>query len=118
MLPETRRFGLAILAGGLLMPALAFAQAPPPAQKDPLPPKEDLSGPKDCVQTQHKKGDGVDVEGGEGRSFSERLAKGQGVLCPPPNVDPEMTKPAPGGGTMPVIPPPGSDEDHKGIEPK
>jgi len=30
------------------------------------------------------------------------------VICPPADVDPDMHKPAPGGGRTPVIPPPGS----------
>ena len=118
MFAETRLFGLAALAGALLMPALAAAQAPPSLEKEPVPPKEELSGPQDCVQTRREKGDGIDVESPEGRSLSEQLADAQGVICPPPRVDPEMTIPAPGGGVTPVIPPPGADEDHKGVEPR
>jgi hypothetical protein len=117
MLPETRLFGLAVLAGALLMPALAAAQAPP-RPTDRITPKEELSGPKDCVHTGDTTGKGIDIESADGRSLSDKLARSDGVICPPPRVDPEMTKPAPGGGVMPVIPPPGADEDHKGVEPK
>ena len=118
MRPDIRLFALAALAGALLMPALAAAQAPPSVQKDPVPPKKELSGPQDCVQTRRDNGDGVNIESREGRSLSEQLADAQGVICPPPRVDPEMAIPAPGGGVTPVIPPPGADEDHKGVEPR
>ncbi len=110
-------FGAAVVAGALLMPALAAAQAPPDVN-DRVAPKEKLSGPKDCVRTRATTGEGVDIKTPEGRPLSEQLADAQGVICPPPDTDPEMKKPAPGGGVTPVIPPPGSDKDHLGVEPR
>ena len=40
--------------------------------------------------------------------LGDKLARSDGVLCPPSNVDPAMRAPAPETGKMPVIPPPGS----------
>jgi hypothetical protein len=47
--------------------------------------------------------------GTTGESLSDRLARTDGVICPP-NVGPEIRAPAPGGGRTPVIPPPGSGD--------
>ncbi len=118
MLATIRTFGLTVLAGALLAPSLAAAQAPPNANKPrPLPEKK-LSGPKDCVKTRATTGPGLAAKATKGRALSERLARANGVICPPPRTDPEMAKPAPGGGTMPVIRPPGGGKRHRGIEPK
>ena len=40
--------------------------------------------------------------------LGDKLARSDGVLCPPAGVDPEMRAPTPEGGNTPVIPPPGS----------
>jgi hypothetical protein len=50
--------------------------------------------------------------------LGERLARSDGVLCPPAGIDPEMHAPAPGGGKTPVIPPPGSPGGDPSIRPK
>ena len=50
-------------------------------------------------------------------NLSDRLARSDGVLCPPA-VDPEMTTPPPGGGKTPVIPPPGSPGGDPNVQPK
>jgi hypothetical protein len=42
-----------------------------------------------------------------GETLSDKLARTEGVLCPP-HVDPEMAEQPPGGGALRVIPPPGS----------
>ena len=41
-------------------------------------------------------------------NLSDKLARSGGVICPPEHVDSEIKQPTPPGGTMPVIPPPGS----------
>ncbi len=47
--------------------------------------------------------------GQSGSDLGDRLARSNGVICPPADVDPQMRVPAPQqGGRMPVIPPPGS----------
>jgi hypothetical protein len=50
-------------------------------------------------------------------NLSDKLARGDGVLCPP-NVDPGMTAPPPRGGKTPVIPPPGSPGGDPNVQPK
>jgi hypothetical protein len=50
-------------------------------------------------------------------NLSDRLARSDGVLCPPA-VDSEMTTPPPGGGKTPVIPPPGSPGGDPNVQPK
>ena len=51
-------------------------------------------------------------------SLGDKLARSDGVLCPPPGVDPEMHAPAPDIGNTPVIPPPGSPGGDPSIRPK
>ncbi|MDE2362866.1 MAG: hypothetical protein KGM42_09325 [Hyphomicrobiales bacterium] len=55
-----------------------------------------------------------------GGSLSEKLEKSNGVVRPPPDVDPKMAKPAPNPhpNSMPVIPPPGAPGGRNDIEPK
>jgi hypothetical protein len=56
---------------------------------------------------------------GQGNApLSDKLAKSDGVLCPPSNVDPEMREPAPNVGSTPVIPPPGSPGGDQTVRPK
>ncbi len=54
---------------------------------------------------------------GQNENLSDRLARSDGVFCPP-NVDPEMSSPPPGGGRTPVIPPPGSPGGDPNLRPK
>ena len=54
---------------------------------------------------------------GQSENLSDRLARSDGVFCPP-NVDPEMSAPPPGGGKTPVIPPPGSPGGDPNVQPK
>lgn len=50
--------------------------------------------------------------------LGDKLAKSDGVLCPPAGVDPEMRAPTPDSGTTPVIPPPGSPGGNPDVRPK
>jgi hypothetical protein len=50
--------------------------------------------------------------------LGDKLAKSDGVLCPPAGVDPQMRAPAPETGNMPVIRPPGSPGGDPTIRPK
>jgi hypothetical protein len=52
-----------------------------------------------------------------GESLSDKLARTDGVICPP-NVDPEIRAPTPGAGKTPVIPPPGSPGGDPTVRPK
>jgi len=95
----------------LAVPAGAFAQAPPsgatPMQQTAPPPPQTSANcaPMAPKGTTH---DDSTVGRGGGEQLGDRLAKSDGVLCPPSNVDPAMRAPAPETGKMPVIPPPGS----------
>ena len=50
--------------------------------------------------------------------LGDKLARSDGVLCPPAGVDPEMRAPTPDAGNTPVIPPPGSPGGDPSIRPK
>ena len=100
----------------------ALAQSPPapatPPQQTAPPPAQ---SPTDCAPASPN-GSTVAPEGSTvGRSnepLGDKLARSNGVLCPPSNIDPEMRAPAPDAGTTPVIPPPGSPGGNPNVQPK
>jgi hypothetical protein len=102
----------------------ASAQAPPgPATPPPqtAPPAPQRSG--DCTPTQPVPPRGTvapegTTTGQSGEPLGDRLAKTNGVLCPPAGVDPEMRAPTPDTGNTPVIPPPGSRGGDPNLRPK
>jgi hypothetical protein len=51
-------------------------------------------------------------------ALGDKLARSNGVLCPPSGVDPEMRAPTPDTGNTPVIPPPGSPGGNQNVQPK
>ncbi len=51
-------------------------------------------------------------------SLGDKLARSDGVLCPPAGVDPEIRAPTPEGGNTPIIPPPGSPGGDQTLRPK
>ena len=53
-----------------------------------------------------------------GNDLSDKLAHSNGVICPPPGVDPDMRVPAPQGGTLKVVPPPGTPGGDQRVIPK
>jgi hypothetical protein len=119
-LPKLR---IALLFAAALMPALSLAQT---AQVSPLPkaPPEIMSkeapDPKACAQQgltvgQDNKPQSADTTG---KSLSEELARSDGVICPPPGVDPDIKASTPEDGRMPIIPPPGSPGGDPNIRPK
>ena len=55
---------------------------------------------------------------GQAEPLGDKLARSDGVLCPPAGVDPQMRAPTPEGGNMPVLPPPGSPGGNPTIRPK
>jgi len=116
---DIRLLGLTALAAAILAPAVAVAQAPPQA-KQPIAPKTEQLDPKACGQDHAIVGQGgnVDMQKPAGRSLSDQLARSDGVICPPEHVDPDIKAPTPPGGTMPVIPPPGSRGGDPSIVPK
>jgi hypothetical protein len=52
------------------------------------------------------------------KPLSDQLAESKGVICPPAGVDPAMRQPPPQGGTLKVIPPPGSPGGNPDVHPK
>ena len=109
----------------MALPFAAAAQAPPapttpPAQTAPPAPQR----PANCAPMQQQPGhpgtaapEGT-TTGQSTQPLGDKLAKTDGVLCPPSGVDPEMRAPTPEGGTTPVIPPPGSPGGDPSVRPK
>ena len=99
----------------------ALAQSPPtratpPAQTAPAP----ANG---CSPTQPVPPRGTiapegSTTGQSAEPLGDRLAKSDGVLCPPAGVDPEIRAPTPDTGNTPVIPPPGSPGGDPSVRPK
>lgn len=115
---DIRLLRLAALAAAILAPTLVSAQTPPPS-KAPVAPKSEQLDPKACADQKDTVGlGGGDAQRSDGRSLSDRLARSGGVICPPDQVDPEIKQPAPDGGRMPVIPPPGSPGGDPSVQPK
>jgi len=102
---------------------VADAQAPPgpvtpPAQAAPPSPHA-----ANCAPMQAPPHSGIaapegTTTGQRAEPLGDKLARSDGVLCPPAGIDPEMRAPAPGGGRTPVIPPPGSPGGDPSIRPK
>ena len=102
----------------------ASAQAPPgpvtpPAQTAPPSPAPAAN----CAPMQPGRHPGEAAPEGTttGRAsepLGDKLARSDGVLCPPAGIDPEMRAPTPDAGKTPVIPPPGSPGGDPTIRPK
>jgi hypothetical protein len=101
----------------------AFAQAPPtpvtpPAQTAPPPAR----GTNNCAPTESTPQGSIAPQGGttgqRTEPLGDKLARSDGVLCPPAGVDPAIRAPTPETGNTPVIPPPGSPGGDSTIRPK
>ena len=116
---DIRVIALAALAAAILTPVMSSAQAPPQTLA-PVAPKSDQLDPKACADSRATVGQGgdLDMQKPAGRSLSEHLARSDGVICPPDQIDPEMKQPTPPGGSMTVIPPPGSPGGDPNTHPK
>src|SRR5262249_52049590 len=53
-----------------------------------------------------------------GNNLSDKLARSNGVICPPTGVDPDMRVPPPQGGALRVVPPPGTPGGDQRTVPK
>ena len=99
--------------------ALLFCAVTAAAAQD----RPSAADPKGCAPSERLQTDGKatdpkvpDAKAGE--PLSDKLARTDGVLCPP-NVDPQIKAPTPqSGNKMPVIPPPGSPGGDPSIQPK
>jgi hypothetical protein len=94
---------------------VAGAQGPPGPVRPP-------AHANDCAPTQSTP-QGIVVPQGTttgqgGEALGDKLARSDGILCPPAGVDPQMHAPTPETGNMPVIPPPGSPGGDLTIRPK
>jgi hypothetical protein len=106
----------------VVWPLAATAQAPPspttPAQQT-APPAPDRAA--NCAPMRETPRAGT-LDGqttGQAREpLGDKLARSDGVLCPPAGVDPEIRAPTPQGGNTPIIPPPGSPGGDPTIRPK
>ena len=113
---------LSICCVSIVVSSAAFAQAPPtpatpPAQTAPPP----VTRATNCAPTQPTPQGGIVPQGTTGQRaepLGDKLARSDGVLCPPAGVDPEMHAPTPNVGNTPVIPPPGSPGGDPTIRPK
>ena len=110
-----KRLMLLGLACLLAMPA--SAQAPPQTKAPARPPGQ--NSPEPCANAAIGQGNDIDTKKppAQDKTLSDKLASSNGVICPPP-VDPAMKRPTPSGGSMPVIPPPGTPGGDPNIQPK
>jgi len=120
------RLNHSLLISGVLMAAsgMAGAQAPPapatpPAQTAPPAPART----NDCTPMQRAPQRGTaapegTTTGQRAEPLGDKLARSDGVLCPPAGVDPQMHAPTPDAGNTPVIPPPGSPGGDQNLRPK
>lgn len=114
------------MAAFVALPSAAvLGQAPPsPANPPSATAPPNIERPKqNCTPTETLPQEGTlaprsNTTGQANEALTDKLAKSDGVLCPPPGVDPEMHAPTPQGGPMPVIPPPGSPGGDQSIRPK
>jgi hypothetical protein len=100
--------------------AAVHAQAPPspatpPQATAPAPTQNTACAPSDARGAPAP--DGV-TTGRSGEPLGDKLAKSGGVICPPSTADSEIHAPTPEGGTMPVIPPPGTPGGNPNVVPK
>jgi len=103
---------------------VASAQAPPtpatpPARTAPPAPAR----ANDCAPMQPAPQRGTvtpegTTTGQRAEPLGDKLARSDGVLCPPAGVDPEIHAPTPDSGNTPVIPPPGSPGGDPNLRPK
>ena len=96
----------------LLCAVMAAAAQNSPSAIDPK-----GCAPSERLQTDGKATDPKMPEAKAGEPLSDKLARTDGVICPP-NVDQGMKATTPNTGKMPVIPPPGSPGGNPDVQPK
>jgi hypothetical protein len=111
-------FSLLMAASGMAAAQAPPTPATPPAQTAP-PASVRASN---CAPMQSTPQGNIAPQGTTTGQSSEplgdKLAKSDGVLCPPAGVDPQMRAPTPDTGNTPVIPPPGSPGGDPTVRPK
>ena len=113
------------LSGALIVAsAAASAQAPPAPATPPAqtaPPAPGRSAECTPMQPAPQRGAAAPEGGTTGQRaepLGDKLARSDGVLCPPAGIDPEIRAPTPDAGNTPVIPPPGSPGGDPTVRPK
>ncbi|MBR1133083.1 hypothetical protein [Bradyrhizobium iriomotense] len=112
-----------IILASLLIAASgsAIAQAPPlPATPPQATAPQSPQHAANCTPQDRPNRSPDGTTTGQSREpLGDKLAKSDGVLCPPAGVDPDMHAPAPdSGANTPVIPPPGSPGGDPNVRPK
>ena len=103
---------------------VAVAQAPPAPATPPAQTAPPATGrASNCAPMQPAPQHGTaapegSTTGQRTEPLSDKLARSDGVLCPPAGIDPEIRAPTPDTGKTPVIPPPGSPGGDPTIRPK
>jgi len=116
------RMKFLILASCLATGVGAHAQAPaspatPPAQTAPPASNQPTSCAPATPRGSTAPNDATVGQANE--ALGDKLARSDGTLCPPSNVDPQIRAPTPEtGNKMPVIPPPGSPGGDQNVRPK
>jgi hypothetical protein len=117
----TRKITVTVALSALLLSA-GFAaaqdrQAAPPLEQRPLAVDPKACAPGDRLQAQPQN-PSAPAAATTGENISDKLARTDGVICPP-NVDPDIQAPTPGANTTtPVISPPGSPGGDPSVRPK
>src|SRR5437868_6114777 len=117
---------LGVLAGAVLaVPMTVRAQAPatpatppPPTAIQAHPDSNSDCAPSKLSDPNARPGVTTGQAPSDSAPLSDRLAAGNGVLCPPSGVDPEIRAPTPDVGKTPIIPPPGSPGGDRSVQPK
>jgi hypothetical protein len=107
----------------IALSSAAFAQAPPtpvtpPAQTAAPAPRANNCAPTESMPKEGSIAPQGTTTGQRAEALGDKLAKSDGVLCPPAGVDPQMHAPTPDAGNTPVIPPPGSPGGDPTVRPK
>ena len=102
---------------------VTVAQAPPSPATPPARTAPPSPHATNCAPMQPTPNSGIVVPEGQttgqrAEPLGDKLARSDGVLCPPGGIDPEIRAPTPDGGKTPVIPPPGSPGGDPSIRPK
>jgi hypothetical protein len=106
----------------LAVSSAAFGQAPPTPVTPPAQTATPPRGASNCAPTESTPQGNIAPQGAttgqRTEPLGDKLARSDGVLCPPAGVDPAIRAPTPETGNTPVIPPPGSPGGDPTIRPK
>jgi hypothetical protein len=120
--PEMSKSRLFLTCAIMVASGAAFAQAPPTPVTPPAQTATPPRGAHNCAPTESTAQGNIAPQGAttgqRTEPLGDKLARSDGVLCPPAGVDPAIRAPTPDTGNMPVIPPPGSPGGDPTIRPK